>query len=113
MENGKYPYQKQWEKFRFWDRVWLIMFPINFIPLLFLEFSSISKHIIAFLAILLWTLFIGVTLKIIFWKCPRCNKFFFRWWKKINLSFDYECKNCGLERYSGSTIKSFGKRFGF
>jgi|SRR5215213_175889 len=115
----EYQYQKQWERYRLFIKLWVIMLPLLFAPycLLANDVSFIPRKAVVYSIVLSWIIFIIINLSIMFWKCPCCQRFYFQWWKKINILSDFECKNCDLEKYKGSDIKSFrkkfGKRFGF
>ncbi|HEX8734809.1 MAG TPA: hypothetical protein VF721_05755 [Pyrinomonadaceae bacterium] len=115
----EYPYQKKWERYRLYVTLWVIMLPLLFAPHLLLanDVSFFPRKALIYSIILFWIVFIVLIFIIMFWKCPRCRQFYFRWWVKISILSEFECKNCGLEKYKGSDIKSlskkFGKRFGF
>jgi hypothetical protein len=96
--------------------LWTVMFLILFAAyLLFVSAKKVIPEMGAFYVVVLcWIGFIFINLGIMFWKCPRCKRLFFRWWKRINLNSIYECKFYGLKKYEGAKFeKSFMKRFGF
>ncbi|HEY0050441.1 MAG TPA: hypothetical protein VGB68_14205 [Pyrinomonadaceae bacterium] len=110
----EYPYQKKWERYRLYVRLWMIMFPLLFVPFVLLEndISFIPQKTLAYSIPLLWIVFIIVSLGVTSWKCPRCRRFYFALRSRINIASDFRCRNCGLEKYEGSDIKSFNKKFG-
>jgi hypothetical protein len=106
MENEEYPYQKAWRQYRLLNRLLLVMVPLMFLPfvLLALTNSEIIENVLAFVGVLSFLIFVVINLKIVFWNCPRCHSFYFRWWQRMQMVFAKECKNCGLKKYEGSNI---------
>jgi DNA-directed RNA polymerase subunit RPC12/RpoP len=115
----EFRYQKKWERYRLYLHLWLPMVALLavFYALLFNDVPFISKAALANVTLFLWIVFIIVNLSVMFWKCPRCGRNYFKWWKKINILRDFKCRFCGLKKYERSSLKSrsetFGKRFGF
>lgn len=120
MENEKYPYQKEWQKYLELDRVYKKIFisaPLPFL-LFFLTLKINSYYtlpeLIVFLPIAAFFLIIFFgkykLANLIGWKCPRClsdkgNTESF-WFLTINVKGD--CKNCGLKKWEGSNIQDKG-----
>jgi DNA-directed RNA polymerase subunit RPC12/RpoP len=117
MEDEKYPYQKQWKSYRFTIRLGLIIISVGLLLhfLLVIKPAFIPENVLVSLVVMFWMVFIGINFRMIFWSCPRCRRFYFQWWRKINLLKDYECRHCGLKKYEGADFKGkrFGKKFGF
>jgi DNA-directed RNA polymerase subunit RPC12/RpoP len=90
------------------------MLPVLVVPFILLanDISFIPRKALIYLISLLSIVFIIINFSMIFWRCPRCRRSYFRWWSKINFLSDYQCRHCGLKKYEGSSIKSFNQKFG-
>ncbi len=106
------PYQKQWKGLLLNQRLLYGNILLLLIPYLALSANFPLTNFWAFLAFAFWLSFIVLSLKIMFWHCPRCKEYFFAGKLRVNLAQGI-CQNCELSKYEGSHIKRFGKRFGF
>jgi hypothetical protein len=111
--NEDYPYQKEWEKYRFWWKLyWLGMIPfLGFMISVVLtngkSFDAIvDPHGGAWVASNVLGIFVLIfaftSFKVQFWRCPRCDNWFNGsfFWLSI---WTRKCKHCGLRKYQGST----------
>jgi len=113
----KYPYQKNWEDFRFRQALPFLSFFLWIFFILILAIVGLLAGAIAvtitralglFFFILTACLMIFGSYYFMVWKCPDCNDYYF-----IETRFDcltkksYRakyCKHCRLPRYFGSTF---------
>lgn len=111
-----YPYKLVWGKYRFWWKLyWLCTIP--FVGFMISVALSDGKSFDALIAPHGWTwvavnilgicilVFAFTSLKVQFFRCPRCGELFngsFFW---INV-LARQCRHCGLRKYEGSTYDS-------
>jgi len=111
MKNEKYPYQREWENYRFREKTLIIVFSISFPAILLFIFAGSSPAdnykavaITLFLICLLLGIVSGFWLG--FWKCPRCGHYFHFSFRGNNI-FSAKCVRCQLPKYEGSAFESF------
>jgi hypothetical protein len=102
-DSGEFRYERQWRTFRFWIVGWAVTGLVLLLTNLLLFYDGSNKDLWVVVVLILWLLFIITNARIMFWKCPKCNELFFAWWKRINVMSRYQCRNCGLEQYDGSS----------
>jgi ABC-type dipeptide/oligopeptide/nickel transport system permease component len=113
--NEDYPYQSNWEKYRFWWKFrWLLIVPLAGI-ILFVILGGVLpldalRHPdgwtdVVFMILLCTVLpvFTFVSLKIQYWNCPRCGEWFHSSFFLSNI-LRSKCRHCGLHKYEGSAF---------
>jgi len=107
-------YEKEWKRFQVLIR--LLLVAVILLVLLYSFIMAIGEKLLPNIffvcVVLVWALLVVLNLFVIFWRCPRCKGFYFRW-IRMNLLYLPDCKNCGLGYYEGSSIVPLGERFGF
>jgi hypothetical protein len=109
----EYPYQVDWEKYKFWQKIFWILAVPAFSTLVFLLFRSLNGG--SFEAFSGWSAIVFnllgvfvlaesfVSVRLQFWKCPRCKDSFHGgfWWPNM---LSRKCRSCQLRKYEGSTF---------
>lgn len=103
-------YQKTWERYRFWSRLFWMLF-LGFMPGvgLVVWFASDASRTFSWF-VPSWFLAAGLTRLIADnIHCPRCDKGFFpyRWGGN---GFGRKCVHCDLPKWSGSTFEKPASR---
>lgn len=108
MEGEQFPYQTAWRNFRRTFRLMLSLIPLMLLVFLLFSFESLKsvQNALVVAGILCVVGIVAVNLRLTFWKCPRCRRFYFIWWKRAEIFFAKRCKTCRLERYEGSSFNS-------
>lgn len=113
MENEKYPYQKQWEEYKFRLVSFWVIF-VSYIPFMLLFGfianrilpSGLSKNgLVYFIAFVGFTIIWSISVvRLNYWKCPRCGKSFHQTFWQHNI-FSKSCLHCKLKKYDGSNFE--------
>jgi hypothetical protein len=111
MENGKYPYQKDWEEYKRRQKAFWLVF-LGYIPFMFLfnvvladlfRVFSFGENVSFFCFIVFGVVWIICGIRLQYWKCPQCrNSFHAKWWWR-NI-FSSKCLHCKLPKYEGSSF---------
>ena len=97
-------YAAAWEEYRRRRRLFWIVFAayiptgLIVVPLLAKVLPRTVQPGLVFFSI--WgIIFIVTSIRVEFWRCPRCHKHFFRkWWG--GLPFVHNCVHCGLPKFA-------------
>ena len=123
--SGKYPYQEEWEDFRFRLALPFLGVPAFFAFGILLAFTReyfenwkpwLGFNPIFILPIAIFILMIAATAFVSFWKCPACEKYFgIATALDLVISKPYrakKCKNCDMPKFYGSTFlaEKFGEQ---
>lgn len=112
--NEDHPYQSKWEKYRFWWKFyWLLTIPFAGFMLFWVLIDARSLHAltqreswteVVFITLLciLMPVVTVVSLKVQYWRCPRCDKWFNGSFFLVTI-WTRKCRHCGLHKYEGST----------
>jgi Zn ribbon nucleic-acid-binding protein len=98
-------YSAQWAEYRRRRNIVLLVFA-TYVPGVMLLGSTISRvtgnEKGFFVVAICWmAAFVGTSIHMTSWECPRCGKWFHaKWW--MNNSFAGKCVHCGLRKWAES-----------
>jgi ribosomal protein L37E len=113
--NEDYPYQQEWENYRFWWKFhWRLLIPLAGIiifgglvdvlfPDAFTHKSGWGGFAVLIMLCIFMPAFVFVSLKVSHWACPRCGKSFHSSFFITNI-LKSKCRHCGLSKYEGSNF---------
>ncbi|HQU86826.1 MAG TPA: hypothetical protein PKY59_27075 [Pyrinomonadaceae bacterium] len=113
MNGEKYPYQKEWEKYRRLRNADFGIFFIGGLGIMILAgivglFWG-KQGWFEILLFIIWFFFcLRALIKFHNWQCPRCGERFFTYsFFATSPIFISNCRNCNLPKYSGSTFLKY------
>lgn len=96
-------YSAQWAEYRRRRNIFLLVF-VTYVPGMLLLSPVVSRVVGekngSFAVFVCWAVAFGVTgSRMIYWKCPRCRKWFHaKWW--LSSPFARRCVNCKLRKWA-------------
>jgi hypothetical protein len=105
-------YEDKWKDYKRRRLTFLVIFVFYVPGAFFIGFqlqklfgSGVSFYVVA----IIWMIALAISgLRLTYWRCPRCGKFFFAKWVGVN-QFARKCVHCGLPKWAAKDENEFCK----
>jgi len=103
-------YEAKWKDYKR-RRLTFLVICVSYVPggfFIGFEFQKLFRSEVSFYVVaIIWMIALVISgLRLTYWRCPRCGKFFFAKWVGTN-QFARKCLHCGLPKWASKDRNEF------